>query len=382
MPHTITSKLPNQKTSIFSIMSAMAREENALNLSQGFPDFGIDTQLIEYLHEGTVKGFNQYAPMAGLPALREQIAIKTRKLHGRQYDVDDEITVVPGATLGIFAVISAVVRLGDEVIIFDPAYDSYQPSIELNGGIPIQIPLTFPDFSIDWNQVKDAISERTKLIIINSPHNPSGAILRQKDIDALRALVQDTEILILSDEVYEHIIFDDHQHLSLAKDKILSERTFITSSFGKTYHTTGWKMGYVLAPKNLTKILREGYQFMAFSAHTPTQYAFAKILQDESTYLELGKFYQAKRDLFRELVKDSRFELLPTHGSYFQLLSFRTISQESDIDFAERLTKQYKIASIPISVFYKGNTDHKVLRFCFAKKNETLIKATEILCQI
>ena len=382
MPYTTASKLPNQKTSIFSVMSAMAKEENALNLSQGFPDFGIDTQLIEYLHEGMINGHNQYAPMAGLPILRKQIASKTKKLHGRVYDVDDEITVVPGATLGIFAVISAVVKGGDEVIIFDPAYDSYQPSIELNGGIPIQIPLSFPDFSIDWNRVKNALSERTKLIIINSPHNPSGSILHQQDLDALRELVQDTKILILSDEVYEHIIFDGHKHISLAKDTGLSERTFITSSFGKTYHTTGWKMGYVLAPKHLTKVLREGYQFMAFSAHTPTQYAFAKMLEDESTYLNLGKFYQKKRDLFRELVKDSRFEILPTDGSYFQLLSFRNISQESDVDFAERLTRQHKLASIPISVFYKDNIDHKVLRFCFAKKNETLIKAAEILCQI
>ena len=360
----------------------MAHEENALNLSQGFPDFDIDTQLITYLQEGMTIGFNQYAPMAGLPMLRAQIALKTKKLHGRLYDENDEITVVPGATLGIFAVISAVVGDGDEVIIFDPAYDSYQPSIILNGGIPIQIPLSFPDFSIDWNQVKDALSERTKLIIINSPHNPSGAILQQEDIDALRALVQDTKILILSDEVYEHIIFDGQQHLSLAKDKLLSERTFITSSFGKTYHTTGWKMGYVLAPKKLMKVLREGYQFMAFSAHTPTQYAFAKMLEDESTYLNLGQFYQAKRDLFRQLIKDSRFEILPTQGAYFQLLNYRNISKESDVLFAERLTRQHKLASIPISVFYKGNIDHKVLRFCFAKRNETLIKAAKILCQI
>jgi len=382
MPYSITPKLSNQNISIFSVMSAMAQEENALNLSQGFPDFGIDNQLIEYLYEGMLRGFNQYAPMAGLPMLREQIALKTQKLHGRTYDINDEITVVPGATVGIFAIISAVIKQGDEVIIFDPAYDSYQPSIELNGGKATQIPLSFPDFKIDWLRVKDAISVRTKLIIINSPHNPSGAILAQSDIDALRDIVQDTNILILSDEVYEHIIFDNHQHLSLAKDKMLSERTFITSSFGKTYHATGWKMGYVLAPKHLTKVLREGYQFMAFSAHTPTQYAFAKILQDESSYLNLGKFYQAKRDLFRALVKDSRFELLPSSGSYFQLLSYRNISQERDLDFAERLTRQYKIASIPISVFYKDNIDHKVLRFCFAKRNETLIKATKILCKI
>ncbi len=363
-------------------MSSMAHEENALNLSQGFPNFDIDTQLIEFLHEAMVKGLNQYAPMAGLPELREQIARKTEKLHGKTYDVNDEITVVPGATLGIFAVISAVVQQGDEVIIFDPAYDSYQPSIELNGGKAFQIPLSFPYFSIDWNRVKDAISERTKLIIINSPHNPSGATLYQNDLDALREIVQNTDIFILSDEVYEHIIFDGHEHLSLAKDAILSKRTFITSSFGKTYHTTGWKMGYVLAPKKLTKVLREGYQFMAFSAHTPTQYAFAKMLKDESSYLNLGKFYQDKRDLFRELIKDSRFDILPTHGSYFQLLSFRKISQERDMDFAERLTRKHKIASIPISVFYKDNTDHQVLRFCFAKKNETLIKAAEILCKI
>ncbi len=381
MPY-IESKIRHQKPSIFSIMSKMAKEENAINLSQGFPDFGIDTQLMNYLNEAMRAGFNQYAPMAGLPELREQIAIKTLKLHNKSYDVDTEITVVPGATMGIFATITAVVRPGDEVIIFDPAYDSYQPSIEMNGGIPIQIPLTFPDFSIDWNKVKDAITSKTKLIVLNSPHNPSGAILRRDDILALRELVKDTDILLLSDEVYEHIIFDGQTHWSLAGDKDLSERTFITASFGKTYHTTGWKMGYVLAPKHLTKVLREGYQFMAFSAHTPTQYAFAKMLQDEASYLHLGAFYQKKRDLFRELIKESRFETLPTHGSYFQLLSYKNITDEGDVQFAERLTRQYKIASIPISVFYKDNIDHHLLRFCFAKKDETLIKAAQILCKI
>lgn len=363
-------------------MSAMAREENAYNLSQGFPDFGIDTQLMNFLNDGMRAGLNQYAPMAGLPELREQIAIKTKKLHGRNYDVNDEITVVPGATLGIFAIISAVVQTGDEVIVFDPAYDSYQPSVELNGGKVLHIPLSFPDFAIDWNLVKETISAKTKLIILNSPHNPSGSVITQTDIHALKDIVKDTNILILSDEVYEHIIFDSKPHLSLAKDEQLAARTFITSSFGKTYHTTGWKMGYVLAPKALTKVLREGYQFMAFSAHTPTQYAFAKILQDESSYLELGSFYQKKRDLFRDLMQGSRFEILPSSGSYFQLLSFKNITDENDVLFAERLTRTYKVASIPISVFYKENIDHKVLRFCFAKKNDTLQKATEILCKI
>ena len=382
MPTNITSKLSNQKTSIFSVMSSMAKAENAINLSQGFPDFGIDTQLINYLLDGMREGFNQYAPMAGLPELREQIAIKTQLLHGRAYAIDDEITVVPGATLGIFAVISTVVHQGDEVILFDPAYDSYQPSIEMNGGIPVHIPLTFPNFSIDWNRVQAAISKKTKLIIINSPHNPSGATLSPADLLALRQIVADTDIMILSDEVYEHIIFDGKHHHSLAGDKWLSERTFITASFGKTYHTTGWKMGYVLAPKKMTQALRNVYQFMAFSAHTPTQYAFAKMLQDESSYRDLGAFYQKKRDLFQSLMEASRFDILPSHGSYFQLLGFSRISDESDIDFAERLTREFKVASIPISAFYQDHTDHRVLRFCFAKKDETLTKAAAILCKI
>ncbi len=382
MPYNIHSKLTDNKPSIFSVMSALARKEGALNLSQGFPDFGIDTSLMEHLNDAVRKGLNQYAPMAGLPALREQIALKTAKLHGKLYDIEEEITVVPGATLGIFAAISAVIHPGDEVIIFDPAYDSYQPTIELNGGKAIQIPLTFPDFSIDWKQVSEAISSKTRMMILNSPHNPSGAMLSQNDLKELKKIVANTNILLISDEVYEHITFDGRKHLSFAGDEELAARSFVIASFGKTYHTTGWKMGYVLAPKALTKVLREGYQFMAFSAHTPTQYAFAKMLEDTSSYLNLGQFYQRKRDLFRQSIETSRFKIFPSYGSYFQLLGFDAITHEGDVAFAERLTKEFKIASIPISVFYKNQTDNKILRFCFAKKDETILKAAEILCKI
>lgn len=382
MTLNIPPKITNQKPSIFSTMSAMANQHGAINLSQGFPDFGIDSQLIEYLHDGMRYGHNQYAPMAGLPMLREAIAIKTQLLHGHQYNVDDEITIVPGATLGIFAIISSIVHSGDEVIVFDPAYDSYEPSIQLNGGKAIHIPLNFPSFTINWELVKASITPHTKLIILNSPHNPSGAVIQQSDLDNLRDIVKGTDIFILSDEVYEHIIFDNEPHLSLARDPVLVQRTFITASFGKTYHATGWKMGYILAPKALMKSVREGYQYMAFSAHTPTQYAFAKILKDKSSYRELGAFYQHKRDFFQELLQSSRFELFPSKGSYFQLLGYQKITNEPDVQFAERLTKEFKVASIPISVFYEDQTDHKVLRFCFAKKDDTLRKAAKILCQI
>jgi methionine aminotransferase len=363
-------------------MSGLANEHDAINLSQGFPDFNPDERLTKLVTEGMRKGFNQYAPMPGLMDLREVIADKTYELYGIDYSAPDEVTVVPGATYGIFAAISAVIKEDDEVILFEPAYDCYVPAIELNGGKPIRVELKFPNFNIDWAEVAKLITFRTKMIIINTPHNPSGCVLGPEDLKQLAKLVHGSDIIILSDEVYEHIIFDNTRHESVAYYPELAERSFIVSSFGKTYHTTGWKMGYVLAPKNLTRELRKVHQFLAFSTSSPMQYAYSKMLKNPKTYNGLPQFYQEKRDYFAELVRGSRFELLPCSGSYFQLLKYDKISDERDEDFAKRLTIEHKIASIPISVFYRNKTDNNVLRFCFAKSNETLEKAAEILCTI
>ena len=327
------------------------------------------------------KGFNQYAPMRGVQPLLDVIAEKTEALYGAIYHPEKEITIMPGGTLGIYAAISAVIRENDEVVIIEPAYDSYIPAIELNGGKAVHVELRYPDYKIDWDEVKKVITYRTRMIIINTPHNPTGSTLSEDGIQQLIKITKDTDIIVLSDEVYEHIIFDE-PHLSMARYPELAERSFIVSSFGKTYHTTGWKMGYVVAPENLTKELRKVYQFMAFSANTPIQYALADMLKDPSSYLELSQFYQQKRDLFQSLIRDSRFEILPCSGSYFQLLNYDAISDEADVDFARRLTIEKKIASIPISVFYRMKTDSHVLRFCFAKSDETLKQAAEILCKI
>lgn len=363
-------------------MSGLATEHQAINLSQGFPDFNPDKKLISLVSEGMKLGYNQYAPMPGIMPLREIIAEKTEGLYQIAYNPETEVTVVPGATYGIFAAISAVIREGDEVILFEPAYDCYVPAIELNGGKPIRVELKSPNFNIDWDEVAKLVTFRTKMIIINTPHNPSGSILGKEDMLRLTKLVHGSDIIILSDEVYEHIIFDNAVHQSVALYPELAERSFIISSFGKTYHTTGWKMGYVLAPENLTRELRKVHQFLAFSTNSPMQYAYAEILKNKSSYLELPAFYQQKRDYFAELIRGSRFDLQNCHGSYFQLLSYQRITDERDEDFAKRLTIDHKIASIPISVFYRNKTDNHVLRFCFAKSNETLEKAAEILCKI
>ncbi len=363
-------------------MSGLANEHGAINLSQGFPDFNPDKKLLSLVTEGMRKGFNQYAPMPGLLSLREVIAEKTEQLYNAVYKPDSEVTVVPGATYGIFAAISAVIREDDEVIVFEPAYDCYVPAIELNGGKPIRVELKFPDFRIDWSEVAKLITFRTKMIIINTPQNPTGSILGAEDMQQLMKLVNGSDIVILSDEVYEHIIFDSKKHESVALYPELAERSFIISSFGKTYHTTGWKMGYVLAPENLTKELRRVHQFLAFSTSSPMQYAYAEILKDPSTYMDLPAFYQEKRDYFANAVRGSRFEILPCYGSYFQLLKYDKITDERDEEYAKRLTIEHGIASIPISVFYRNKTDNNVLRFCFAKSNETLDKAAEVLCKI
>ncbi|MDO9595986.1 MAG: methionine aminotransferase [Lutibacter sp.] len=379
---TIHSKLPTVKTSIFSIMSGLAAEENALNLSQGFPNFESDLKLIDLVNKAMVNGKNQYAPMPGILSLREAIAEKMFHLYGISYNPETEITITAGATQAIFTAIAATVHKDDEVIIFKPAYDCYEPTIELFGGKSISVQLNPEDFTIDWQKVKGLITDKTKMIIINSPHNPSGRILSNNDMLQLEALLKNTNILLLSDEVYEHIIFDGEKHQSAALFPALAERAFIVASFGKTFHNTGWKVGYCIAPAQLTEEFRKVHQFNVFSVNHPVQIALAEYLKNPKNYLELGSFYQQKRDLFLSLLKDSRFDFIPSKGTYFQLLNFSKITKESDVDFAIKLTKEQKIASIPISVFNEAGLDTKVLRFCFAKTDETLKKAAEILCKI
>lgn len=381
-PSLIKSKLPKVGTTIFSVMSQLAAENKAINLSQGFPDFESSPELIGLVNEAMKKGLNQYAPMPGLMSLREQIAIKTEKLYGAQYHPETEITVTAGATQAIYTAIASTIREGDEVIIFTPAYDCYEPAIELNGGKTVFVQLHAPDYRVNWENVKKLINQRTKMIIINTPHNPTGTILEEVDMLALEKIVSDTDIVLISDEVYEHIIFDGKQHQSAAKFPGLAERSFIISSFGKTFHNTGWKMGYCIAPKNLMVEFRKAHQFIVFSVNTPMQHALAEYLKNENNYLELSSFYQQKRDYFTDLIKGSKFEILPAGGTYFQLLSYKGITDEADTDFAIRLTKEHKIASIPVSVFYHQQVDEKVLRFCVAKKEETLEQAAEILNKI
>lgn len=360
----------------------MAQEHNAINLAQGFPDFDCSDNLKKLVFNAMKSGFNQYAPMPGILSLRERIAEKTEELYSAVYNPVTEITVVPGATLGIFAAIAALIRENDEVIVIEPAYDSYIPSIELAGGKAIIYEMQFPEYRIDWEQVKKLISIRTRMIIINSPHNPTGSILSSEDMRKLEKLITNTDVIILSDEVYEHIIFDGIEHQSVARYPKLAQRSIIVSSFGKTYHTTGWKMGYLLAPENITAQIRKTYQFMAFAANTPIQHAYAEILQQKELYLELSHFYQEKRDLFKKGLRGSSFKLINCNGSYFQALVYDKLSDMNDMDMAAYLTKEKGIASIPFSAFYKRKTDHKVLRFCFAKSDETLNRSLEILCKL
>jgi methionine aminotransferase len=381
-PGSIKSKLPKTGTTIFSVMTALASEHNAINMAQGFPDFSCSEKLVELVNTYMKKGLNQYAPMPGIMALRERIAEKTEALYSAVYHPETEITITPGGTHALYAAISAVVREGDEVIVLEPCYDSYVPAIELNGGRPVFFELKFPEYKVDWNELKRLVNYKTKMIIINTPHNPSGSILSAQDMLKLQKIVDKTEIVILSDEVYEHIIFDGIEHQSVARYPKLAERSIIVSSFGKTYHTTGWKMGYVLAPSNLMVEFRKVHQFMAFSTNTPIQYALADFMTDKDAYMQLGAFYQVKRDYFQQLIKGSKFKILPCVGSYFQSLGYSKITQENDAEFAKRLTKEYKIASIPTSSFYHKKVDNHVLRFCFAKSNETLEKAAEKICKI
>lgn len=381
-PNMINSKLPNVGTTIFSVMSKLAADHGAINLSQGFPDFNCHEELISLVNKYMKSGNNQYAPMPGLIGLREIIAQKTEELYNAKYNPETEITVTSGATQAIYTAITAVVREGDEVIVFEPAYDCYQPAIELNGGKTVYLQLKAPGYHIDWEEVKKVINHRTKMIIINTPHNPTGSILSVADLEQLQKLTRDTDIMIISDEVYEHIIFDKHRHESVARYPLLAERSFIISSFGKTFHTTGWKIGYCLAPQNLMAEFRKVHQFLVFASNTPIQFALTEFLKQRGQYLELGDFYQQKRDYFIKQISNPGFTFTPAAGTYFQLLNYDKISREKDTDFAVRLTKEFGLASIPVSVFYHEGTDHHVLRFCFAKKEETLEKAAAIINKI
>jgi methionine aminotransferase len=380
----ISSKLPHIGTTIFTVMSALANEYQAVNLSQGFPDFSCSPELIDLVSFYMKKGMNQYAPMTGIQVLREKIAEKTTLLYQYSANPNTEITITSGATEALFAAISAVVRQDDEVIIFEPAYDSYLPAIELNGGKVVAIPLEYPSYQIDWQVVRQKITNKTKLIIINSPHNPTGSILSATDLDELENIVANTDILLIADEVYEHIIFDNAIHQSFLLRKNLANRSFVISSFGKTFHTTGWKIGYCIAPEFLSKEFRKIHQYLTFSSPTPLQYAIADFLATPQNYLHLPKFYENKRNKFIELIQNTNFKYIQTNGTYFQLLDYSAITDEKDTDFAIRLTKTYGIAAIPISVFYSTppQNNAKILRFCFAKTEETLEKAAEKLHRV
>ena len=376
---TFRSKLPDIGTTIFTVMSKMAIDHNAINLSQGFPGFGADPVLLDLVSKYMLLGHNQYAPMSGVPALRERVADKTKRLYGIDYDADEEVTIVSGATEAIFSAITAVVSTGDEVILLEPAYDSYAPAILLNGGIPIYIPLRMPDFSVDWEAVKKAINPKTKLILVNTPHNPTGYVWTQNDVNQLAELIQEQEMYVVSDEVYEHITFDGRAHISLMTHPVLRSKTFVCGSFGKTFHVTGWKIGYCLAPKNLMTEFRKIHQFVTFSTATPLQYALAEYLQNPAHYLSIPDFYQRKRDLFCEGLRQTPFRFEPAQGSFFQLVSYGHISQVSDFELAVKMTQTIGVASIPISVFYSQKTDPKILRFCFAKEDSQLEEALDQL---
>ncbi|MDZ7581536.1 MAG: methionine aminotransferase [Deltaproteobacteria bacterium] len=377
----LRSKLPQVGVTIFTAMSQLAVQHGAFNLSQGFPDFDVPSALVTLVEKHMRAGHNQYAPMQGVALLRERIAEKVYELYDARVDPETDITVTSGATEALFAAITAVVHPGDAVIVFEPAYDAYVPVIELNGGRPIYQKMSFPGYRIDWNAVAEAAG-KARLLVINSPHNPTGTILTAEDMAALRQIVRSSDLLIVSDEVYEHIVFDGRRHQSLLNDPELAERSFVISSFGKTYHATGWKIGYCIAPAALTREFRRIHQFLTFSTTTPIQMAYADFMEQKGIYGTLPAFYQEKRDTFLSLLKGSRFRPLGCHGTYFQLLDYSAISSAPDVAFARRLTAAHGVAAIPPSVFYHDGDDHKVLRFCFAKKDETLQKAAEILCRI
>jgi len=378
----INSKLPTIGTTIFTVMSALAREHHAINLSQGFPDYDCSPKLRELANHYINSRFNQYAPMPGTIQLRERVAEILSVCYQANYHPDTEITITAGATQAIYTAIATFISKGDEVIVFEPAYDCYVPAIEVHGGIAVYSTLHAPNFSIDWDDVRSKISPKTKAILINSPHNPSGTTLKAQDLLELEKIVAGTNILVISDEVYEHMVFDGEVHQSVALNKTLREQSIVVSSFGKTVHTTGWKIGYVAAPKEIMAEFRKVHQFLVFVVNHPLQLALADFLADKQNYLDLRNFYQKKRDLFLKLTQTSRLVPLKTSGTYFQLMDYKTISSETDTELAIRLTKEKKLATIPLSVFYKNMTNQQLLRFCFAKKDETLERAAEIICDL
>ncbi|EKF65689.1 aminotransferase YbdL [Serratia plymuthica A30] len=376
------SKLPDVGTTIFTVIGQLSAEHQALNLSQGAPNFACQPQLVDAVAQAMRADHNQYAPMSGVAALRAALADKVERLYGTRYDADEEITVIASASEGLYSAISALVHPGDEVIYFEPAFDSYAPIVRLQGATPVAIKLSLQDLHIDWDEVAAAITGKTRMIIVNSPHNPTGSVFGEHDIERLTALTRNTDIVILSDEVYEHVVFDGDIHHSMARHPQLAERSVIVSSFGKTYHVTGWRVGYCMAPAALMDEIRKVHQFMVFSADTPMQYAFAEALGNPQSYLGLADFYQQKRDLLAGALQDSRFELLPSRGSFFMLARFSGFSSESDNDFAVRLIREAKVATIPLSAFYSDGTNTGIIRLSFSKDNETLLEGARRLCQV
>lgn len=381
-PLNISTKLPRVGTTIFTVMSQMAAEHDAINLSQGFPDFPVDQTLKDLVAKYVYADANQYAPMPGVLALRQAIANKIKMTYGGDYDPVSEITVTSGATQAIFSAITALVSEGDEVLIFTPAYDCYEPAIELNGGKTVYFQLTAPDFKVDWAEVRKLVGRRTKMIIINTPHNPTGTIWSDKDMKALERIAVDSGAVVLSDEVYEHIVFDGLQHCSAARYPELAAQSLIVASFGKTFHATGWKIGYIYGPKVLMDEFRKVHQYVVFTVHTPTQYALAEFLENPANWEGLGALYQAKRDLFLSAIEGSKFKPIKSSGTYFQVLDYSQVSNKDEEEFAIELTQKFKVASIPISVFYHHPRNQKILRFCFAKQDETILRAAELLRNI
>lgn len=380
----LQSRLPAVGTTVFTLMSALATEHGAVNLGQGFPDFGCDPRLLDMVNDAMRAGQNQYPPMAGVAPLRDAIAAKIATLYGHSYDAAAEITVTAGATQGIITAILCAVHPGDEVIVIEPAYDSYMPSIRLAGGVPVTVQMRLGDagYSVPWDQVAAAVTPRTRMIMINTPHNPTGSILRAADLEALASIVDGTGILVLSDEVYEHMVYDGEQHASVSRHPVLAERAFVVSSFGKTYHVTGWKVGYVAAPAGLMAEFRKVHQYNVFSVNTPMQHGLAGYMRDSATYLELPAFYQRKRDLFRAGLEGTRFTLLPADGTYFQCVRYDGISGLGESEFAQWLTREIKVAAIPVSAFYSAPKESGIVRFCFAKQDETLRLALERLAKV
>ncbi len=379
---TIKSKLPHLPESIFTTMSELANKHNAINLSQGFPNFETSKELQLLVTQAMSKGHNQYAHMRGDLELREVISEKIKNCYNTEYNPKNEIAVTAGATEALFNVITAFVHKDDEVLIFKPAFDSYEPVVKLSGGIPVFIQLNYPDYKVNWTEIASKVTSKTKMIILNSPLNPTGTLFTHQDMLALEKIIKNTNIVVISDEVYEHMTYDGYAHLSASMYPILKEHSFVIASFGKTFHNTGWKMGYAAAPKILMDEFVKIHEFNVYSINTPYQKAFATFIKNEENYKHLNKFYENKRDLFLAGIKNSKFSFIPSKGTYFQLLKYDKISNENDVDFAKRMVKEYKIAAIPVSVFNTNSLDEKVLRFCFAKTDDTLIKASEILCKI